>query len=126
MPILDSVVDKFTNEVLDRMDVRLLHPSSGPQGWDIFSLDYRFDVPLTSIFTKDVMEIYRKISRFLWYLKRSNFLLCTTWNMHFLSLSSEHKHTKLEMKPNAGIMNKIHFVRMKMMHFVENFEYYVM
>jgi len=123
----DSVLDSFTNEVLDRMDVRLLHPSSGAQGWDIFSLDYRFDVPLTNIFTKDVMEMYRKISRFLWFLKRSNYLLCTTWNMHFLSFSEEHKYTKLEMKPNTGtIYNKIHFVRMKMMHFVENFQYYVM
>ncbi|EME30162.1 tubulin family protein [Galdieria sulphuraria] len=123
----DSTIDNFTNEVLDRMDVRLLHPSSGAQGWDIFSLDYRFDVPLTSIFTKDVMEMYRKISRFLWYLKRSNYLLCTTWNMHFLSSSEERRNTKLQMKPNARTLyNKIHFVRMKMMHFVENFQYYVM
>ncbi|GJQ10092.1 hypothetical protein GpartN1_g1883.t1 [Galdieria partita] len=123
----DSMMDNFTNEVLDRMDVRLLHPSSGAQGWDVFSLDYRFDVPLTSIFTKDVMEMYRKISRFLWYLKRSNYLLCTTWNTHFLSSSQDYKHTKLEMKPIARTLyNKIHFVRMKMMHFVENFQYYVM
>eukprot|EP00871_Galdieria_phlegrea_P003551 jgi/Galph1/4197/GphlegSOOS_G2851.1 len=118
----DAAVDQLTNDILDRMDVRLLHPSSGAQGWDIFSLDYRVDVPLTSIFTKDVMEMYRRISRFLWHLKRADFLLSSIWSMHLAAYLGKHKRqTAL-----SHLDIRIDFLRMKMIHFVNNLQYYVM
>lgn len=43
-------------EILGRLDVRLLEASSGDTGWDVFTLDYRVEPPLNTIFTGNVME----------------------------------------------------------------------
>ena len=56
--ILASILDKCircTNsqcddaDVLKRLDVRISEPSQGDSGWDVFSLDYKVDGPLSTV-----------------------------------------------------------------------------
>ena len=35
--------------ILDRVGVKLYEPSPGDSGWDIFSLDYHLEEPLTAV-----------------------------------------------------------------------------
>lgn len=42
-----------SRDVLDRLDVRLLETSPGDCGWDVFSLMYRVDGPLKTVFTPE-------------------------------------------------------------------------
>ena len=44
-------------------------------GWDSFSLTYRVEAPLHSIFTEGALHSYSTISRFLWKLKRVEYAL---------------------------------------------------
>lgn len=43
-------------DVLDRLGVRLLQAAEGDTGWDVFSLDYRMESPLTAIVTPAAMD----------------------------------------------------------------------
>lgn len=69
-------------DVLSRLCVRVLQPSPGDQGWDVFSLDYRVDSPLNVVFTKESMERYLRLFNFLWRLKRLEHCLAVTWKRH--------------------------------------------
>ena len=40
--------------VLDRVGVRLLEPSPGDTGWEVFTLDYAVDAPLTAVIHTEV------------------------------------------------------------------------
>lgn len=42
-------------EIIKRLDVRLLEASSGDNGWDIFTLAYIVDPPLSTILTPIAM-----------------------------------------------------------------------
>lgn len=64
-------------EFLGRLDIKLLESSPGDKGWEIFMLDYRVNdlSPLSTVFTEEVMQAYKKIFNFLWRLKRVEHLL---------------------------------------------------
>jgi gamma-tubulin complex component 3 len=40
--------------VLARLRVKLLPHAAGERGWDVFSLEYRVDMPLSTVFTPTV------------------------------------------------------------------------
>lgn len=64
---------------LERLDVRLLEASPGDNGWDIFSLDYRVDSPISTIITPEIIKGYLKVFNLLWKLKRVEHSLNATW-----------------------------------------------
>jgi len=57
-------------DVLDRIQVRLLLPSTGDVGWDIFLLDYSLTPPISTIVTSLSMTTYQAIFILLWKTKR--------------------------------------------------------
>jgi gamma-tubulin complex component 3 len=57
-------------EALGRVDIKLLESSPGDKGWDIFSLDYHVDPPISTILTPATMKQYLRIFNFLWRVKR--------------------------------------------------------
>lgn len=63
-------------------NIQLYKESSGETGWDIFSLTYHVTAPLTAVLTKDAMATYARLFRFLWKLKRVEYLLSNTWCRH--------------------------------------------
>ena len=67
-------------DVLDRLRVRMMpHVGGDELGWDVFSLEYVFAPPLTTIFTENAMGKYLRVFNFLWRLKRVEHSLCATW-----------------------------------------------
>lgn len=90
-------------------------------GWDIFSLDYRVDVPISTIITPDSMETYLKIFSFLWRIKRVDYSLNSTWRRHM-----NVEHAVRTLREIAGDLHKCHLLRNEMVHFISNFQYYIM
>lgn len=69
-------------DVLDRLNVRLLKASDSDSGWDIFSLDYLTSNPINVLFTEDAINKYLQVSNFLWRLKRVEHSLSSSWVKH--------------------------------------------
>lgn len=44
--------------VLDRLGVKLLEPSPGDTGWEIFLLDYKIDAPIAAVVFNYYLFIY--------------------------------------------------------------------
>lgn len=59
--------------------------SSGERGWDIFSLDYHVEAPISTVLTSSVMKQYLKIFNFLWRVKRVEHTLSHTWRLHMIN-----------------------------------------
>lgn len=115
-------------DILQRLNVKILQQTGDKQlGWDVFSLTYRVeDAPLNTIFSPKVMDAYLLIFRFLWRLKRMDHLLSGS----YVSLCA-HKCLRDENDPFServqqlnSSLRKAHYLRMKMMHLVQNIEYY--
>lgn len=61
--------------VLERLGVRLLEPSPGDSGWEVFSLDYAIDPPLAAVIHAAAISKYRIAFHMLWRLKRVEWAL---------------------------------------------------
>ena len=107
-------------EFLDRVGVKLLDPEPGAIGWDIFSLDYRLDSPLTTIFNREIMLKYLTIFNFLWRVKRLEYWLNNIWILH-------KKNCQLGITPDIlSSVNICNLIRHQMLHFVKTFFSYLM
>ena len=62
-------------EFTSRIKIILEDPKNKENGWDIFSLDYSIESPLSTFFSAEIMIKYRKIFNFLWKVKRAHFLM---------------------------------------------------
>jgi len=76
-------------EVLERLDVRLLDIQEGDKGWDVFSLDYKMDGPIGTVFNKPTMNYYLMLFNALWRAKRIEWMLSCVWKKQASKL--EHK-----------------------------------
>ena len=65
--------------VLDRCGIKLYEPSPGDTGWDVFSLDYHVESPLSAVVHASASSKYRKVFHLLWRLKRIEWGLNNTW-----------------------------------------------
>jgi gamma-tubulin complex component 3 len=68
-----------SQEVLRRLDSRMLELSHGEIGWDVFTLEYKIDAPVDVIVTPFGSKQYLKVFNFLWRVKRVEFALGSTW-----------------------------------------------
>ncbi|CAG9335595.1 unnamed protein product [Blepharisma stoltei] len=106
-------------EFLNRLDVKFLEVSPGDIGWDVFTLDYKVDPPLNTIFTPQAMEKYLRIFKFLWRLKRVQF-----------SLNSYQAGREIimlqKMKEIAPIIHSCLLRKTEILHFVNNLMNYLM
>ena len=71
-------------KVRDCVDLRLLSHRRGDDGWDVFCMHYEIDVPLNMVVTKECQEQYKTLFRFLWKLKRVEWVLSGAWK-HYVS-----------------------------------------
>lgn len=77
--ILGSNAQYDSQDVLLRLDARLLALSSGEVGWDVFTLDYKVDAPVDVVITPWASRQYLKVFQFLWRIKRVEYALGSTW-----------------------------------------------
>lgn len=127
-------------DVLARLGVKLLSPSSGECGWDVFLLDYAIDSPLHVVFTPAAMQKYDRAFAFLWKLRRVSHALASCWRQHmslqrhlvsrgrlFSSAAAAEiagaPELRLEMRQT---LHRCTCLRNEMHRFVQNIQSYVM
>ncbi|RHZ90285.1 hypothetical protein Glove_1g17 [Diversispora epigaea] len=108
-------------DILRRLDAGLLEVSSGDVGWDVFSLFYRVDSPLNTIFTPQAMHQYLKIFNLLWRLKRVEHDLSFCWRRNMTSARSFLRVEELQKEINTSRL-----VCSEMIHFVYQLQYYIL
>jgi len=108
---------------LDRLEVMMLEPSPGDNGWDVFSLNYQAqDLPsISTIFNKEVMKKYLKVFQFLWRVKRVEHTLNLVARQHMSSGRVISRSREISRQ-----LHKSHLLRNHMGHFVSNFMNYLM
>ena len=87
-------------------------------GLEAFTLDYEVKWPLSLILSKKALTKYQMLFRHLFYAKHVERLLCNLW--------SSSKATKKHMFHNRAWYSVAFALRQRMIHFVQNFEYYMM
>ena len=107
-------------EYLEKVTIKLLQPAPGQIGWDIFSLNYIMEIPLTTIFDAEINFKYLKIFNFLWKIKSLEFWLNEIWIMH-KKFSQDNISEQYR-----GIITKCNIIRHQMLFFIQNLFSYLM
>jgi len=113
---------KFVDpELQARIDVKLLDASPGDTGWDVFSLTYSVDPPLTTVLSAKSITGYLRLFNFLWRIKRIEHSLSAIWLQHMKGA------TMLErMREYSAHVKKCNLLRNEMIHFIGNLLNYLM
>jgi len=107
-------------DILDRLDVKLLEIQPGDTGWDVFSLDYKVTGPIGVVFTPDTMTQYLMLFNTLWRAKRMEWVLSGVWH----KLASLHKITR-QLRELCPVLHYANLVASEMIHFVHQLAYYI-
>lgn len=70
------------NVLLNKLDARLLELGHGSIGWDVFTLDYLIEPPLSSLVEVSQpgsKREYLRIFNFLWRIKKNNYVFEEEW-----------------------------------------------
>uniref|UniRef100_A0A0B6YQK0 Uncharacterized protein n=1 Tax=Arion vulgaris TaxID=1028688 RepID=A0A0B6YQK0_9EUPU len=108
------------SDILKRLDVRLLDVSTGDTGWDVFSLEYRVDGPIRTVFTQECKIMYLRVFNFMWRAKRMEYVLAQIWKNQVCSAR------QLKVIPElAPILHHCHMITTSMVHFMKQVQYYI-
>ena len=110
-------------DILERLDVQIITQDGVRSGWDVFSLVYRVqDAPLNTVFSEKVMEAYFGIFRFLWRLKRMDYLI----SKGFIALREAERRAKKLWQDGETLwtVRRLLYLRMKMTHVIHNLQHY--
>ncbi|KAL5965025.1 Gamma-tubulin complex component 3 [Taenia solium] len=119
--IRDTNAQYEDSEILQRLNVEILETADGDSGWDIFSLGYTVDGPLSTIFTPDCRLFYLKAFSFLWRLKRMEFSLSALWRDQLLLARLPHG-LSADLTP---VLHVVQLLGAEFRHFVLQLQYYV-
>ncbi|KAK0708757.1 Spc98 family-domain-containing protein [Apiosordaria backusii] len=112
-----------SDEVLRRLDARMLQLSHGDIGWDCFTLEYKIDAPVDVVVTEWGNRQYLKVFNFLWRIKRVEFALASTWRKCMTGargvLQSNDEVVLQTWKSTRGTLAE-------MIHFVGQLQYYIL
>lgn len=103
-----------SDKVIRRVDCVLLDAQSsvGETGWDMFTLVYKPQGPVSCILTNRAVEKYSRLFQHLWRSKRMEYLVTKIRKEHF---SRCHK----------PLMRSTLFLLQEMTHFVQQMQYYI-
>lgn len=104
-------------DVLRRLSVRLLSPSPGDVGWDVFTLHYELTPPLSSVVTPDAAAAYGRLFHFLFRLRRVEHALAGAWSAH---MAAAHALRALRHGGLNGVLHMCCLLRGDMATFVSN------
>ena len=109
-------------DVTSRLDCRLLDaPSPNATGWDIFSLVYKVDGPISTIFTEEKIRDYIEIFRQLWRTKRVEHVLTSMWSSQMYY--SKHAASIDLLKP---VLHRANVLLTDMIHFMQHLQNFIM
>ena len=107
-------------------------------GWDIFSLGYDVDAPLTAVVHKEAMQKYQLVFKLLFRLKRIEWMLNKTWKQstvlnHALQhMTSKYGGSGSSINRNQAffrmklLLRRFSMTRQNLLHFVTNLQSYLM
>lgn len=110
-------------EILHRLDVKILELSHGDIGWDVFSLEYKVDSPVNVIITHGENQKYLKMFNLLWRVKRVEFSLGSTWRRCMTGARGVLADLDDEMSKD---WKAARCCMAEMIHFVNHFQYYIL
>ena len=140
------VLDKVQVKLMKKSDVVLFSNKNTTKtssntmeeedsGWDIFSLDYNVQAPLTAIVHSQARKQYRRIFHLLWKLKQIEWALNKSWKRanilnhalwQYLSQYNTTKESEKSGKSAMFFLNKTATTRRAMLHFVSNLQSYLL
>jgi gamma-tubulin complex component 3 len=109
------------NEILDHLDVKLVHAIDGDKGWDIFTLQYTVHGPLATILEPN-MGKYQELFKPLWKAKHVEFVLNNIWKEQMLN-SKTLRNLQKTLNP---VTYRLHLYTSEMIHFVNQMQYYIL
>jgi gamma-tubulin complex component 3 len=112
-----------SQEVLRRLDSRMLELSHGEIGWDVFTLEYKIDAPVDVIVTPFGSKQYLKVFNFLWRVKRVEFALGSTWRR--CMTGARGVLGTVSDKVGAD-WKKVRCGIAEMIHFINQLQYYIL
>ncbi|CAH1785133.1 unnamed protein product [Owenia fusiformis] len=107
-------------DILKRLDVRLLEVSHGDTGWDVFSLDYHVDGPISTVFTSECIMLYLQVFNFLWRAKRMEYSLAGIWKGQMANAKLYRRLPEL-----SPVLHQCHVLGCEMIHFIQQVQYYI-
>lgn len=116
--IRDSCAKWEITDCISRLDTKILEPSPLDTGWDVFILDYVFSPPLTTIFTDQAMEVYLRAFKFIFQLKRAQYLCDSYCSPRDFIIYQSYYELRL-------VFHKFQLFRYEISHFVNNFLSYL-
>ena len=112
-----------SQDVLRRLDARLVELSHGDVGWDVFTLEYKVDAPVDVVITPWASKQYLVIFNLLWRVKRVEFSLGSTWRRCMTGargvLATVDDKLSRDWKTARCCMAE-------MIHFVNQLQYYIL
>lgn len=108
-------------EILEHLDVKLVHVIDGDKGWDIFTLQYTVHGPLATILELN-MGKYQELFKPLWKAKHVEFVLSNIWKEQMLN-SKMLRSLQKELNP---ITYRLHLYTSEMIHFIHQMQYYTL
>lgn len=108
------------SESLQRLDVRTLDLSPGDVGWDVFSLHYHVDGPISTVFTGEAMLKYLRVFNFLWRGKRMEYCLASMWREQ-----TSNARLLQPIRVLGGVLHQSQLLLSSMIHFISQLQYYI-
>ena len=112
-----------SQDVLRRLDARLVETTHGDVGWDVFTLEYKVDAPVDVVITPWASKQYLVIFNLLWRVKRVEFALGSTWRRCMTGargvLATVDDKLSRDWKTARCCMAE-------MIHFVNQLQYYIL
>jgi gamma-tubulin complex component 3 len=108
-------------EILQHLDVKLVHAIDGDRGWDIFTLQYTVHGPLSTILELN-MGKYQELFKPLWKATTTEFVLDNIWKDQILN-SKRLRNVWQELHP---VTYRLHAYTSEMIHFIHQIQYYIL
>lgn len=121
--IRNSNAQHDSNDVINRLDARMLNHSHGDIGWDVFTLEYKVDAPVDVIVTASGSRDYLKIFNFLWRVKRVEHALNVTWRRCITGARGVLRDVDDELGKD---WKTARCAIAEMIHFVVQLQYYIL
>lgn len=102
--------------------------------WDIFQLNYTLPDPLFAIINQNAVEMYQRMFRTLWNIRKVEHHLSVLWQQNSvlqraLHVNAQHLNVTVHINSNyaqaISLLRQVSMVRQSMMHFVVNLQSYL-
>ncbi|CRK96811.1 CLUMA_CG009915, isoform A [Clunio marinus] len=108
-------------EILEHLDVKLVHAVDGDRGWDIFTLQYTVHGPLSTILELN-MGKYQELFKPLWKAKHTEFVLDNIWKNQMLN----SKRMGNNFSELSSVTYRLQAYTSEMIHFIHQMQYYIL